>query len=69
MLPALVGVGAGLVGAGALNRSMQSLLFGIEGMDGVTYGAVVATLLLVALVACWLPARRAGRLDPARVLG
>ncbi len=65
-------VGAGLaVGyAGALlaTRSMTSLLYGVEPNDPGTLGAVGALLAAVALAACWLPARRATRVDPVRSL-
>jgi putative ABC transport system permease protein len=60
----LIGVALGLVGAIALTRVMSSLLFGVGAKDPFTF-AVVATLLsLVAFVACYIPARRASRVDP-----
>jgi putative ABC transport system permease protein len=60
----LIGVALGLLGAIALTRVMSSLLFGVGTKDPLTL-AVVATLLsLVALVACYVPARRATRVDP-----
>jgi predicted permease len=63
-----IGVVAGLGGAFALNRLIASLLFGVQPTDPVTLVAVVATITLVAVVACWLPAWRASRLDPNVVL-
>ena len=63
-----VGVVAGLAGAMALNRLIASLLFGVEPTDAPTLAAVIATITLVAAVACWLPAWRASRLDPNIVL-
>jgi predicted permease len=63
-----VGVVAGLAGAFGLNRLIASLLFGVQPTDPITMGAVVATITLVAVVACWLPAWRASRLDPNIVL-
>jgi predicted permease len=63
-----VGIIAGLAGALGLNRLIASLLFGVQPTDPLTMGAVVATITLVAAVACWLPAWRASRLDPNVVL-
>jgi ABC-type antimicrobial peptide transport system permease subunit len=59
-----IGLVIGLAGALALNRLLASLLFGVEPSDPATLGAVVATILLVAALACGLPAWRASRLDP-----
>jgi putative ABC transport system permease protein len=64
MLLTLVGVGLGLLGALALTRVMQSLLFGVTAKDPFTFGAVAALLLAVAFVACFIPARRATKVDP-----
>jgi predicted permease len=64
----LVGVVAGLAAAFALNRVLASLLFGVRPSDPVTIGAVVAMIAGVALVACYLPARVATRVDPMIVL-
>jgi ABC-type antimicrobial peptide transport system permease subunit len=63
-----VGVVVGLAGAFALNRLITSLLFGVQPTDPVTIVGVVATITLVAAVACWLPAWRASRVDPNVVL-
>lgn len=60
----LLGVALGVVGSLALVRSMQSLLFGIGPFDPLTFGLTVGLLTLTALLACWLPARRAARVDP-----
>jgi predicted permease len=60
----LAGVGVGLGGAFLLAGVMQSLLFGIRGTDAMTFGAVAGALALVALVASYVPARRAARIDP-----
>jgi ABC-type antimicrobial peptide transport system permease subunit len=63
-----IGVVAGLAGAFALNRLIVSLLFGVQPTDMTTIVAVVATITLVAAIACWLPAWRASRVDPNVVL-
>jgi putative ABC transport system permease protein len=63
-----VGIVAGLAGAFAMNRLIQSLLFGVQPSDPMTLVSVVATITLVAAIACWLPAWRASRMDPNIVL-
>jgi putative ABC transport system permease protein len=63
-----IGVTIGLVGALAVNRLIASLLFGVQPTDTVTIGFVIATIVTVAVVASWLPAWRASRLDPNVVL-
>jgi predicted permease len=59
-----IGLFLGLVAAAALMRLLSSLLFGVNPFDPVTYIAVAASLGLVALIATWLPARQATRIDP-----
>jgi predicted permease len=61
---ALIGIVAGLVGAGALTRVMSSLLFGVSAQDAITFGAVASILAAVAFAATVIPARRATRVDP-----
>lgn len=63
-----VGLGVGLGASAAVMRFLSSLLFGVTAFDPSTYAAVVATLAAVAVLATWLPARRATRLDPAIAL-
>ncbi len=64
----LVGVAAGLAAAFAMNRVLASLLFGVRPSDPLTIASVVALIGTVALVACYLPARLATRVDPMIVL-
>jgi predicted permease len=65
---ALAGMAAGLLGAFALTRLMESLLFGVNSSDGVTFASVALLLGLVALVASYVPAMRASRLNPTAAL-
>lgn len=64
MALALIGVIAGLAGAFAVTRLMADLLFGVTTTDAVTFISVPAVLIAVALLACYIPARRAARVDP-----
>jgi predicted permease len=65
---AFVGVGMGLVGAGALSRFISSLLYGVSALDPLTYGVVAVALVSVAACASWIPARRAAAVDPSQAL-
>jgi predicted permease len=65
---AAIGLVLGLTGAAALMRLLSSLLFGVNPFDPLTYVAVAAGLGLVALIATWLPARQATRIDPMLAL-
>ena len=64
----LVGLVIGLVGAAALGRLLSSLVFGVTPTDPITFVAVSVLLTLVAATACYFPARRAARIDPAAAL-
>jgi putative ABC transport system permease protein len=64
MILAVVGVIVGLAGAFALTRVMATLLFGVTAKDPVTFGVVAILLILVAFLACFVPARRATKVDP-----
>ena len=61
---ALTGVMVGLASAFVASRVLTSLLFGINGADSLVYAGVSLLMVLVALAACYLPARRAARVDP-----
>jgi len=65
MVLAIAGVLIGLIGALALTRLMQGVLYGVEATDPLTFGVVALGLLAVAALASWLPARRAASVDPA----
>ena len=64
MILTVAGVVVGLLGAFLLTRLLRSLLFGIAPTDIVTYGALALLLTVVALLACYVPARRATKVDP-----
>jgi putative ABC transport system permease protein len=68
MTLAAAGLIVGIIGAAAMMRLLSSQLFGVNPFDPVTYGAVAAGLAAVALLATWLPARQATRVDPMLAL-
>ncbi|HEV2289134.1 MAG TPA: ABC transporter permease [Candidatus Acidoferrales bacterium] len=68
MFLAIVGVGLGVTGALALTRFLSKLLFGIKPTDLATFAGVAIVLTLVALAACYIPARRAMRVEPIEAL-
>jgi predicted permease len=61
---ALIGIGLGLGGAYLVGRAMQSTLYGVSALDVWAFSAVAVVLLAAALLACYIPARRASRVDP-----
>jgi putative ABC transport system permease protein len=68
MILAIIGIAIGLAGAFALTRLIANLLFGVAATDPFTFFAIPLLLLFVVLVACYLPARRAARLNPVNAL-
>jgi putative ABC transport system permease protein len=64
MKMAMIGALAGLIASLALTRLMKGLLYGVSASDPLTFAAVALLLATVALLACWIPARRATKVDP-----
>ncbi|MFN0121121.1 MAG: ABC transporter permease [Blastocatellia bacterium] len=60
----LVGMAIGLIAAFFLTRFLSGVLYGVSATDPLTFVVIVALLLVIALLACWIPARRAARVDP-----
>ena len=61
---AVIGLSIGAIGAAAITQFVKSLLFGVTSTDLVTFVGVAILLMAAALLACYLPARRAARVDP-----
>ncbi len=64
----LVGVVVGLAVAAVSTRALRSLLFGVGALDGATFLGVAGAMVMVGLLAAWLPARRASRVDPLEAI-
>ena len=60
----MVGIAVGAVGSWFATRLMKSLLFNVSATDSVTFMVIAVLLILVALLACYIPARRATKVDP-----
>jgi predicted permease len=68
LVTTLIGVAIGVAGAIVLTRTLRSFLFGLSPTDPVTFAGVALLLILVALLACYFPARRAAKVDPMEAL-
>ena len=64
LLLTLIGISLGLAGAIGMTRALSELLYGVSATDALTFAGVSLLLTSIALVACWMPARRAARIDP-----
>jgi ABC-type antimicrobial peptide transport system permease subunit len=68
MRPVVAGARGGLIAAIAASRAIEALLFGVSALDPIALGGAVAALMFVGVMAAWIPARRASRLDPMTAL-
>lgn len=68
MTVAAIGAGVGVIGSLAVTRVMSSLLFGVSARDFLTFSVIALLLLMAAFLACWIPARRATKVDPMEAL-
>jgi putative ABC transport system permease protein len=68
MMLTVLGISIGLAGAFIASQTLVSLLFGISWLDPTTYVGVIGLLAGVSMVACWVPAWRASRVDPSITL-
>jgi ABC-type antimicrobial peptide transport system permease subunit len=68
MRPVIGGLALGAIGAALISRAMSALLYGLSSVDPVAFGAAGAFLIAAAMLAAWIPARRAARVDPLMAL-
>ena len=68
MRPVIIGIALGIIACAAVSRVLSSVLYGVNPLDPVAFGSVSLFLAVVALVACFVPARRATRIDPMQAL-
>ncbi len=68
MVPTIVGLGIGVAASVWLTRLLERLLFGVSATDPLTFAAIPLLLMAVALIACWIPGRRAARMNPVAAL-
>ena len=68
MTLALIGIALGVIGSAALTRLIKGLLFGVGTIDPLTFVLIALLLAVIALLACWIPARRATRVNPLSAL-
>jgi putative ABC transport system permease protein len=68
MWPVAAGLAVGMLGAASVARLLRGFLFGVSALDPLSFSAVAALLLAISLAACFVPARRAGRIDPMHAL-
>jgi ABC-type antimicrobial peptide transport system permease subunit len=68
LMLALGGSAAGLMAAALVAQLLRSFLFGVRAVDPLTFGAVAVLMTLLALLAAWVPARRAASVDPMKTL-
>jgi putative ABC transport system permease protein len=66
--PAVIGAVAGLLGSWGLTRLVADLLFGVKPLDAITFAGATLALLIIAALACYIPARRAMRVAPMTAL-
>ena len=64
----VIGIVAGVIGASAATRLLSGLLYGVRPFDPLTFVAVAALLCVLAVIACWIPARRAMSVEPVIAL-
>jgi len=60
----LIGIVLGVIGSATLTRLIKGLLFGVRAIDPLTFVLIALLLTIIALLACWIPARRATRVNP-----